>query len=104
MIQDIIGYIAGVFILLSIVPQIIKSYKTKSVKDISILMLISLIIGTLFWIAYGIMAQGMPVIVLNSIYLFVVSYQLFLKIKYDKRWTQEESNSCPNPVKVVSCH
>ncbi len=84
MLQDVIGYVAGVFILLSIIPQIIKSYKTKSVRDISILMLISLIIGTLFWIVYGFMVQGMPVIVLNIIYLFVVSYQLFLKIKYDK--------------------
>lgn len=84
MIQDVIGYIAGVFILLSIIPQIIKSYKTKSVKDISILMLISLIAGTLFWIAYGIMAQGMPIIVLNGIYLFVVSYQLYLKVKYEE--------------------
>jgi len=84
MLQDIIGYIAGIFILLSIVPQIIKSYKTKSVKDISILMLISLIAGTLFWIVYGIMAQGMPVIVLNIIYLFVVSYQLYLKVKYEE--------------------
>lgn len=84
MIQNVIGYTAGVFILLSIIPQIIKSYKTKSVEDISILMLISLIIGTLFWIVYGIIVQGMPVIVLNSVYLFVVSYQLFLKIKYEK--------------------
>ena len=84
MIQDIMGYIAGVFILLSIVPQIIKSYKTKSVKDISILMLISLIIGTLFWIVYGVMVQGMPIIVLNIIYLVVVAYQLFLKVKYEK--------------------
>ncbi|MBI2102189.1 hypothetical protein HYT53_06280 [Candidatus Woesearchaeota archaeon] len=84
MIQDMIGYIAGVFILFSIVPQIIKSYKTKSVKDISILMLISILIGTAFWIAYGIMVQGMPVIVLNIIYFFVVAYQLFLKIKYEK--------------------
>ena len=84
MLQDIIGYIAGAFILFSIVPQIIKSYKNKSVKDISILMLISILIGTFFWIAYGIMAHGMPVIVLNSIYFFVVSYQLFLKMKYEK--------------------
>ena len=84
MIQDIMGYIAVVFILLSIVPQIIKSYKTKSVKDISILMLISLIIGTLFWIVYGVMVQGMPIIVLNIIYLVVVAYQLFLKVKYEK--------------------
>ena len=83
--QDIIGYIAGFFIVVSIFPQIIKSYKTKSVKHISILMLISIIIGTVLWLIYGFMVDGMPIIVLNSIYLFVVSYQLYLKVKYEKR-------------------
>ena len=83
MIEDIIGYLGGIFILISIIPQIIKSYKTKSVKDISMLMLISILIGTAFWIVYGILTKGMPVIVLNSFYLLVVSYQLFLKIKYE---------------------
>ena len=82
--QDIIGYVAGFFIVVSIIPQIIKSYKTKSVKDISLLMPVSIIIGTVLWLIYGFMANSMPIILLNSIYLFVVSYQLYLKVKYDK--------------------
>ena len=84
LIQDILGYIAGIFIIVSIIPQIIKSYKTKSVKDISLLMPISLIVGTILWLVYGFIVDSMPIIMLNIIYLLVVSYQLYLKIKYDK--------------------
>ena len=82
--QDIIGYIAGFFIIVSIIPQIIKSYKTKSVSDLSLLMLISLIIGTVLWTIYGFLANGTPIIVLNIIYFCVILYQLYLKLKYEK--------------------
>ena len=84
MIEDIIGYLGGIFIMISFVPQVIKSYKTKSVKDLSIWMIIATLIGTSFWITYGILIKSKPVMVMNVIFLFVVVYQLFLKIKYEK--------------------
>ena len=34
---DIMGYIAGALVVASLLPQVIKSWKTKSTKDISIL-------------------------------------------------------------------
>ena len=83
MIQDIIGYTAGAIIILSFVPQIIKSYKTKSVKDLSLIMLLAIILATILWIAYGFMISSMPVILVNSIYFFVVLFQLYLKMKYE---------------------
>jgi len=82
MIADFIGYIAGALIILSIVPQIVKSYKTKSVKDLSLLMLVLMISATLLWIVYGFMIDSKPVIVVNGVYLLVIVFQLFLKIKY----------------------
>ncbi|MBI2542248.1 PQ-loop repeat-containing protein [Candidatus Woesearchaeota archaeon] len=84
MIEDIIGYLGGIFIMLSFIPQVIKSYKTKSVKDLSIWMIIATFCGTSFWIVYGILIKSKPVMIMNTIFLFVVSYQFFLKIKYDK--------------------
>jgi MtN3 and saliva related transmembrane protein len=83
MIAEIIGYVAGFFIMVSFIPQLIKSHRTKSVEDISISMIIATIIGTLFWIIYGFMINKMPIIVVNIIFLATVLYQLFLKIRYD---------------------
>ena len=84
MIQDIIGYLAGFFIIISFIPQILKSYKTKSVKDLSIWMIIAVLIATVLWIVYGSLVNAKPVILVNSIFGIIVLYQLFLKIKYEK--------------------
>ena len=84
MIQDAIGYLGGIFIMVSFVPQVIKSYKTKSVKDLSVWMIIATLIGTVFWFFYGYLIGAKPIIIMNSIFGFVVLYQLFLKIKYEK--------------------
>ena len=84
MIEEIIGYLAGIFIMISFIPQVIKSYKTKNVGDISLGLIIATIIGTIFWIIYGIMINSMPLIIMNIIFGITVLYQLYLKIKYEK--------------------
>ncbi|MDP3766046.1 MAG: SemiSWEET family transporter [Nanoarchaeota archaeon] len=84
MFQDIIGYLGGIFIMTSFIPQVIKSYKTKSVKDLSLGMIIATFIGTIFWLFYGFLISAKPIIIMNSIFGFVVLYQLYLKIKYEK--------------------
>ena len=84
MIQDAIGYLGGIFIMVSFVPQVIKSYKTKSVKDLSVWMIIATLIGTVFWFFYGYLIGAKPIIIMNSIFGFVVLYQLYLKIKYQR--------------------
>jgi MtN3 and saliva related transmembrane protein len=84
MIEEIIGYLGGIFIMISFIPQVIKSYKTKNVGDISLGLIIATIIGTIFWIIYGIMIESMPLIIMNIIFGITVLYQLYLKIKYEK--------------------
>ena len=84
MIEDFIGYLGGFFIMISFIPQVIKSYKTKSVKDLSLWMVIATLAGTIFWISYGYLIESKPVLVMNIIFGIIVLYQLFLKIKYEK--------------------
>ena len=84
MLQDVVGYLGGIFIMISFIPQVIKSYRTKSVEDLSLWMIISTLVGTIFWIIYGFLINGMPIIVMNIIFGFVVLYQLHLRIKYGK--------------------
>ena len=84
MIKDIIGYLGGFFIMISFIPQVIKSYKTKSVDDLSMNMILATLVGTVFWIIYGFLINGMPIIVMNIIFGIIVLYQLYLKIKHEK--------------------
>lgn len=82
--QEIIGYLGGIFIMISFIPQVIRSYRTKSVSDLSLWMIVATLVGTIFWITYGYFIESMPVLIMNIIFGIIVVFQLFLKIKYEK--------------------
>lgn len=84
-IAEAIGIIGGALIISSYIPQIIKSAKTKKVEDVSIWMIIATLVGTLFWIAYGIIILSLSVILSNSVFLIFIIFQLILMIKYGKK-------------------
>ncbi|MBS3105242.1 PQ-loop repeat-containing protein [Candidatus Woesearchaeota archaeon] len=84
MIEDIIGYIAGIVIIISWIPQVVKSYRTKSVNDLSSMMIVLIITGTILWIIYALLVKDKPVLAVNAVLAILISYLLYLKIKYDK--------------------
>ncbi|MBI2657230.1 hypothetical protein HYX08_00880 [Candidatus Woesearchaeota archaeon] len=84
MIEDIVGYLGGISIAISFIPQVVKSYKTKRVSDLSLGMIIAQIIGTILWLVYGFLVGGKPIIFMNSFFIFVILYLLYLKVKYEK--------------------
>jgi len=85
MLEDVIGYIAGILIAISFLPQVVKSYKTKSVSDLSLWMILATLIGSGFWLAYGLLISSKPIMIMNSIFTLIVLFQINLKIKYDKK-------------------
>ena len=85
LLTDIVGYLGGIFIMISFIPQVLKSYKTKSVDDLSTKMILATLIGTIFWISYGVILNSMPIMLMNSLFGIIVLYQLFLKLKYQKK-------------------
>ena len=82
LIANIIGYIATVVGTFLMLPQVIKSFKTKQVKDVSSAMTILYFLNCLLWLAYGLLISAPPVIIANSIGLLVSIVQVSLKIRY----------------------
>ena len=78
-----IGFFAGFCTTIAFLPQAIKTWKTKSTKDISLLMFLIFITGVFFWLVYGILIHEMPLIVANAITLILALSILVAKIKYD---------------------
>ncbi|KAA3600422.1 MAG: hypothetical protein DWQ06_09265 [Calditrichaeota bacterium] len=78
----IIGSVAGILTTFAFLPQAIKTWKTKSTKDISLVMFSSLNIGVLLWLIYGIMLDEYPIILANLVTLIFSLPILWLKIKY----------------------
>lgn len=82
MIVDAIGFLAGILISISIIPQIVKSLKTKRVEDISFLMLLILILGEFLWIIYGIAIMSYPIIAMDGFAFVATAIMVYIKIKY----------------------
>lgn len=79
---DILGLIAGTLTTIAFVPQVLKTWTTKSAKDVSLVMMISFCVGVFLWLVYGLAIGAMPVIVSNVVTLFLALLIVVLKIKY----------------------
>jgi len=79
---EIVGYLAGFIVAVSLSPQVIKAWRTKSTKDISITWTLIYMTGLFLWIIYGIGINSLPIIVTLSVE-FLMAFSLFvLKLKY----------------------
>ena len=79
---DIIGYAAGFLVAVSLTPQLIKTWRTKSTKDISLLWTLILMIGLLLWIVDAIVNKILPILIFVSIEFLMVSSLFVFKIIY----------------------
>lgn len=79
---EIIGFAAGIFTTVALVPQAIKSWKSKHTKDVSLMWISILTIGLFLWTVYGILISSLPLIAANAAtFIFAVTI-LILKIRY----------------------
>lgn len=78
----ILGVVAGILTTSSFIPQIIKILKTRSAKDVSLLMFVIISLGISLWLVYGILKEDLPIIIANSVTLVFNIAVLFLKYKY----------------------
>ncbi|HNZ86905.1 MAG TPA: SemiSWEET transporter [Methanofastidiosum sp.] len=81
-ITTILGLMAGSLTTISFVPQVIKTWKFKETKDISLLMYIIFFLGVFLWFSYGIIINNVPIIIANGVSLVLVFIVLMLKIRY----------------------
>lgn len=79
---DIFAYIATTLGLFTFTPQVIRTWKTKNTKDLSLVTYVLLLTATQLWNVYGIMTKATPVIVANSIVGLHAVAIIVLKLKY----------------------
>jgi len=80
----LIGYMAGTLTTVSFLPQVIRSYTTRSTRDISFKMLILFGAGMLLWTIYGILVNSLPIIAANVITFVLVVVLVAMKVHYNK--------------------
>ncbi len=66
---NLLGYAAGSMTALAFVPQVLRTVRTRSARDLSWGMLLIFIFGVLLWLAYGVALDSWPIIVCNALTL-----------------------------------
>jgi len=88
---EIIGYIAAFFGTILMLPQAYKTYQTKHVKDISLVMLFIYIVNCILWGIYGAYLSSVPMLLCNGIALVIGLLLITMKIAYSR--DQEKPNN-----------
>ncbi|HSL89204.1 MAG TPA: SemiSWEET transporter [Ignavibacteriaceae bacterium] len=83
MIETTFGYLAAFCTTASFLPQVIKVFKTKHTKDISLGMFLLMTAGVSFWLVYGLLISSPPIIMANTVTVVLSFYILFMKVKLD---------------------
>lgn len=84
---DIIGHVGSFLSSITFLPQVYKTWKTKSAGDLSTTMMLIVTTSTLVWLAYGIWHEPeplMPVIICNAIICFLSLLLLYFKFTFKK--------------------
>lgn len=80
-----VGYLAGICTTLSIIPQLLHTYRHKSVGDLALTMYLIGFLGTLLWLVYGIIMMLKAIILTNMVSMVLIGLIIFMKIHYEEK-------------------
>jgi MtN3 and saliva related transmembrane protein len=82
---SLIGSAAACCTTISFLPQLIRVWKLKSAREISLIMFSIFSLGVFLWLLYGIFIRSFPVVLANAVTLALSLAILALKLRFDRR-------------------
>lgn len=79
---DAIGSAAAVITTSAMLPQLVRAWRTKQTRDVSMGMLAAMVVGLSLWLAYGVMMRATPIIAANALTLAQVGVLIGLKLRF----------------------
>jgi MtN3 and saliva related transmembrane protein len=80
-----IGMTAAVCTTVSLVPQLIRVWRLRSAREISLAMFLIFSLGVFLWLVYGLCIHSTPVILANVVTLVLSLAILALKLRFGSR-------------------
>lgn len=77
-----LGLVAACCSTLAFLPQVMKTWRTRSTHDISLAMFVLVVSGACLWLTYGILQSDLPIIAANLASLALTTTILYLKLRY----------------------
>jgi MtN3 and saliva related transmembrane protein len=82
---DLIGYFGSFLTSITFIPQVYKTWKTKSVGDLSLTMMLIVVTSCIVWLVYAIALMLWPVIIANGIIGILSLMLVYFKFAYQKK-------------------
>jgi MtN3 and saliva related transmembrane protein len=79
---NLLGCSAACLTTIAFLPQMLRTWKTRSAKDVSLSMLITFLSGIFLWFLYGILRQDIIIVIANLVTLILNFAILGMKLKY----------------------
>jgi MtN3 and saliva related transmembrane protein len=77
-----LGIVATLLAVLSLVPQVVRTWRTRSAVDLSASWLLIAVASMVLWIAYGTLLSAWAIVVANATTLFLALLLLVMKIRF----------------------
>ncbi len=79
-----IGLVAGALTSFAAVPQVLRTWRTRQARDLSIWQPVILTVGMLLWLVYGLLLKDIPLIVANLFSIICYLVLIGMKIIFDR--------------------
>lgn len=79
---EIIGLLAACLTTGSFVPQVYKTWKTKSADNVSLTMYLVMLFGVILWLIYGVHLNSLAMILANTFTILLIIIIIIFKLKY----------------------
>lgn len=81
---EVVGHIGSALSSITFMPQVYQAWKTKSVGDLSLAMMLIVFLSTIIWLIYGIGRDLLPVIICNGVICLLSLVLIYFKFSFKK--------------------
>jgi MtN3 and saliva related transmembrane protein len=78
---QLIGLVAGSLTTLAFFPQVLRTWRSRQTRGLSLTWLLLFTTGVLLWLVYGLVIDDLPVIVANAVTLVLTLCLLGMKLR-----------------------
>jgi MtN3 and saliva related transmembrane protein len=78
----IVGLVAAFLTTVAFLPQVLRTLRTRSTSDISLVMFSTYVAGILLWLVYGLLLGDVPLIASNAVTFLLSGTILLLKLRH----------------------
>ena len=78
---EILGAVAGTLTTVAFLPQVVRIWRRRSARDLSLAWIVTFTSGVALWLAYGIALAARPILIANAVTLGLMLLILYFKLR-----------------------